>query len=310
MDFTDNQPSSDLPIQAPPETFSRRGPAHQNRVRCSTVGEGTTTGRAAYAGHVYRFLVTPRWLGLHLLVLALIPAFFFLGKWQYGRFEERSAESARITANLKRPAVPLEQLDTVGGNVPQAVKYRAVTVTGRYDPAHELVVRRRVQNSRVGFYVVTPLVTPQGAVLVNRGWVPAGATAEAHPQVPPPPGGEVTVTGRLRPAETEDNTGIKRRGGLPPGQILLIDTAELGKRMPYPLFGGFVELTEQRPQAGQAPEPVPVPNVGGGGGLNLAYAVQWWLFIGLAVGGWVLLIRREARDQSAAQGETPTKASV
>ncbi len=259
---------------------------------------------------MYRFLVTPRWVGLHLLVLALIPAFFFLGKWQYGRFEERSAQSTRITANLKEPAVPIERLDAVGATVPQAVRYRSVTVTGRYDPAREVVVRRRTQNSRVGFYVVTPLVTDRGAVLVNRGWVPPGATADAHPPVPAPPGGEVTVTGRLRPAESTESTGIRLRDGLPPGQVLLIDTAEIGKGLPYGLFGGFVELTGQEPAAGEAPDPVPAPDVGGGGGLNLAYAVQWWIFIGVAVGGWALLIRREARDLRATGSESAAKASV
>ncbi|MEZ0074598.1 SURF1 family protein [Planotetraspora sp. GP83] len=250
---------------------------------------------------MYRFLLTPRWVGLHLLVLALIPAFLFLGKWQYGRFEERSAASSRITANLSTPPVPLARLDSVGAAVPDSVKYRLVTVTGRYDTGHELAVRRRTQNSRLGFYVVTPLVTPQGAVLVNRGWVPAGATADAPPVIPPPPAGEVTVTGRLRPTETEDSTGIRNRSGLPPGQVLLIKTADIGKGLPYRPFGGFVELTGQRPQGGPAPEPVPAPDVGGGGGLNLAYAVQWWLFIGVAVGGWALLIRREARDLQSAR---------
>ncbi|MEU8178879.1 SURF1 family protein [Microbispora hainanensis] len=245
---------------------------------------------------MYRFLLSRRWVGLHLLVLALIPAFFFLGRWQWGRFEDRSAESTRITANLAAAPVPLDRLDQIGASVPERDRYRLVTATGRYDPAHELVVRRRTLNTRVGFYVITPLVTPQGAVLVNRGWVPAGATADAPPQVPAPPTGEVSVTGRLRPAETQDNTGIRNRSGLPSGQILLIDTPTITKGLPYKVYGGFVELTAQQPQGGSAPELLPPPDVGAGGGLNLAYAVQWWLFIGIAVGGWVLLVRREARD--------------
>jgi cytochrome oxidase assembly protein ShyY1 len=245
---------------------------------------------------VYRFLLTPRWLALHVLVLVLIPAFVFLGNWQFGRFEERSATSARTSANLEAAPVPLARLDTVSGRVPESVTYRPVTATGRYDAAKELLVRRRTQNAQVGYYVITPLITPEGAVLVNRGWVKAGATADTRPDVPPPPTGDVTVTGRLRPAETEATTGLENRPGLPPGQILLVDTADIGKTLPYPLFGGFVELTDQRPQPAAAPEPVPAPDPGGAGGLNLAYGVQWWLFIAVAVGGWALLIRREAHD--------------
>ena len=117
--------------------------------------------------------------------------------------------------------------------------------------------------------------------------------------MPAPPTGQVTVTGRLRPAETRDNTGIRTRSGLPSGQILLIDTPRIAEGLPYAVFGGFVELTAQQPQGGASPELLPPPDVGAGGGLNLAYAVQWWLFIGIAVGGWVLLLRREARDLRA-----------
>ncbi|WP_084516812.1 SURF1 family cytochrome oxidase biogenesis protein [Microtetraspora niveoalba] len=256
---------------------------------------------------MYRFLLTRRWLGFHLLVLILIPTFFFLGKWQLGRFEERSAAGDRTTANLNSAPVPLDRLDSVGGTVPDSLKYRPVTVSGSYDASHELLVRRRPQNGRVGFYVVTPLVTPQGAVLVNRGWVPAGATADSRPDVPAAPSGEVTVTGRLKPSETEDTTGIRNRAaGLPAGQILLVNTTDIGATLPYRLYGGFVELTGQRPAAERAPEPVPTPDLGGGGGLNLAYSVQWWLFIGVAVGGWFLLIRREARDLAAADADGET----
>ncbi|MBB5966772.1 SURF1 family cytochrome oxidase biogenesis protein [Planomonospora venezuelensis] len=249
---------------------------------------------------MYRFLLTPRWIALHIVVLLVIPAFVFLGQWQFGRYEERSTSSDRTTANLDAPPVPVSSLTSAGGAVREQDKYRTVTATGTFDPARQLLVRRRVQNSAVGFYVLTPLTTGTGeAVLVNRGWVRAGATADALPEVPAPSTGEVTVTGRLRLAETEESSGIRDRAGLPPGQVLLINTGAIGKGLPYRLLGGYVELVEQSPAAADAPEPVPAPDVGEGGGLNLAYGVQWWLFIGIAVGGWALLIRREAADLKA-----------
>ncbi|GII84845.1 SURF1-like protein [Sphaerisporangium siamense] len=260
---------------------------------------------------MYRFLLTPRWLAFHVLVLVLIPAFVFLGRWQFGRYEERSAASDVATTNLAAAPVPLTSLDKPGGSVPDSLRFRVVTASGRYDPAGELLVRRRTQNGKPGYYVLTPLVTADGAaVIVNRGWVKVGATADTPPEVPPPPSGEVSVTGRLRPAETEDSTGIEERAGLPPRQVLLIDTSAIAGRLPYRLYGGFVELTEQRPAAASAPEPVPAPDVGGGGGLNLAYGVQWWLFIAIAIGGWIALIRREARDLKAAEDEPATSSKV
>ncbi|WP_248959854.1 SURF1 family cytochrome oxidase biogenesis protein [Sphaerisporangium perillae] len=260
---------------------------------------------------MYRFLLTPRWLALHLLVLLLIPSFLFLGRWQFGRYEERSTASDRATGNLAAAPVPLASLDRPGATVPDAVKYRTVTATGSFDAAHELLVRRRPQNGRPGFFVLTPLVTADGtAVIVNRGWVKMGPTADTPPEVPPPSTGEVTVTGRLRPAETEESAGITERSGLPPRQVLLIDTAKIAQTVPHKLFGGYVELTEQRPAAAAAPEPVPDPDLGGGGGLNLAYSVQWWLFIGIAIGGWITLIRREARDLQAEREAAPDPGAV
>ncbi|WP_329087890.1 MULTISPECIES: SURF1 family cytochrome oxidase biogenesis protein [unclassified Streptosporangium] len=250
---------------------------------------------------VYRFLLTPRWLALHVVVLLVIPAFVLLGQWQFGRFEERSTSSDQITGNLRAAPVSVERLTSPGGTVPTQDKYRTVTAKGTYDASAQFLVRRRVQDRAVGFYVLTPLVTANGTgVLVNRGWVKAGSTADALPEVPAPSSGEVTVTGRLRPAETEETSGIRDRAGLPAGQVLLINTEAIGRRLPYGLLGGYVELTGQSPAAAAAPAPVPAPDVGEGGGLNLAYGVQWWLFIGVAIGGWALLIRREAADLKAA----------
>lgn len=249
---------------------------------------------------MYRFLLTSRWVALHIVVLLVIPAFVFLGRWQFGRFEERSANSHRVTSNIEAKAVPLDQLARPGQPVKEDERYRTVTAKGTYDAANALVVRRRPQDGRPGFYVLTPLVTGEGqAVLVNRGWVKAGASADAPPEVPAPPTGQVTVTGRLRLSETEESSGIKERAGLPAGQVLLIDAGKIGKALPYQLVGGYVELTDQQPKLARAPEPVPAPDVGSGGGLNLAYGVQWWLFIGIAIGGWILLIRREVADRKA-----------
>ncbi|MGC5010030.1 SURF1 family protein [Streptosporangium sp. DT93] len=254
---------------------------------------------------MYRFLLTPRWLALHVVVLLVIPAFLLLGQWQFGRFEERSANSDQVTTNLAAPPVPIRELTSPGGTVSPRDRHRAVTAAGTYDTGASLLVRRRTQDRKVGFYVLTPLTLADGTgVLVNRGWIKAGATADSVPPVPAPPSGEVTVTGRLRPSETEESSGIRDRAGLPAGQVLLIDTAAIGRRLPYRLLGGYVELTGQSPAVEPAPAPVPAPEVGGGGGLNLAYSVQWWLFIGIAIVGWAMLIRREAADLRTAAAST------
>ena len=52
-----------------------------------------------------------------------------------------------------------------------------------------------------------------------------------------------------------------------------------------------------------APEPVEVTKVNTG--MNFSYAVQWWTFTVIAVGGWVFLVRREVQD--AAQKSEPSE---
>ena len=115
--------------------------------------------------------------------------------------------------------------------------------TGHWDVGHQLLVRLRPYNGDVGFYVMTPLVTDNGpAVLVNRGWVPAGRGRRQRAPRARPPSGTVTVTGRLRPTEP------RATGAAPPrGQITRIDVPGIARTLPYDVYGGFLELTQQSP---------------------------------------------------------------
>src|SRR4051812_23793983 len=49
-------------------------------------------------GRVYRFLVTPRWLGLAALILVLATIMAGLGDWQLHRYRQRADLNARIDA--------------------------------------------------------------------------------------------------------------------------------------------------------------------------------------------------------------------
>src|SRR3954468_2837444 len=207
---------------------------------------------------VYRFLLSRRWLGLLAGALLLAATCLALGDWQLHRLAHRHARNDLIRANLGQPAVPPEQLLRVGSEPPGSDEWRRIRAVGRYDVAHQLLVRLRPFEGQVGFYVVTPLVTDAGpAVLVNRGWVPAGEGGASAPDVAAPPTTDVTVTGRLRPSEDPAT------GAAPPrGQVTRIDVPGLAQRLPYPLYGGFLELTAQSPRTRSAlgaPQLLPPP---------------------------------------------------
>ncbi|MFE7183506.1 SURF1 family cytochrome oxidase biogenesis protein [Streptomyces erythrochromogenes] len=249
---------------------------------------------------MYRFVLTRQWVCLTLMALVLIPVMIKLGFWQYHRHVHRVAQNQLIEANLRAKPVPMTEVTSPGHKVPRADFWRAVTATGTYDSAHEVVVRLRTSNDdKVGFHVLTPLVLADGrVVLVDRGWVAGGGDPRAYPPVPAAPTGEVTVTGRLKADETSGGSGIKDRKGLPDRQVMLIDSGQQAESLGRPVLGGYLELTDPAP-ADDSPETVADPDHDSIGA-HMAYAVQWWLFASAVPVGWLVLVRREKRDREEA----------
>ncbi|MFF9980253.1 SURF1 family cytochrome oxidase biogenesis protein [Streptomyces erythrochromogenes] len=249
---------------------------------------------------MYRFVLTRQWVCLTLMALVLIPVMIKLGFWQYHRHVHRVAQNQLIEANLRAKPVPMTEVTSPGHKVPRADFWRAVTATGTYDSAHEVVVRMRTSNDdKVGFHVLTPLVLADGrVVLVDRGWVAGGGDPRAYPPVPAAPAGEVTVTGRLKADETSGGSGIKDRKGLPDRQVMLINSEQQAESLGRPVLGGYLELTDPAP-ADDSPETVNDPDHDSIGA-HMAYAVQWWLFASAVPVGWLVLVRREKRDREEA----------
>ncbi len=244
-------------------------------------------------------------LAFHALVVLIVPSFVWLGFWQLDRWEQRSAAVDLQQGNLAADPVPVSDLTEVGGTVDRDDRWRTVEATGTWDTEHQFLLRNRDGSRGVGFHVLTPLVTDDGAaLLVNRGWIPPGETARDTPEVPPVPEGEIEIEGRLQFSETEENTGVRDRGGLPEGQIMIVDVDALAEELPYPVYAGYVELTSQDPAPDPAPERVAVQELESG--MSLSYAVQWWVFTLIAIGGWVFLVRREVRDAREAESSPET----
>ncbi|MFB7457477.1 SURF1 family protein [Streptomyces sp. NPDC088337] len=256
---------------------------------------------------MYRFLLTRQWVILTILAIALIPTMIRLGFWQLHRHEHKVALNQVITESLAARPVPAESLTSPGATVKHADLYHRVTAKGHFDTADEEVVRRRTNdNGDIGYHVLTPFVLDDGRVLlVNRGWVPTDASQTEFPKIPAPPRGEITVTGRLMPDETTAASGIKDVKGLPDRQVMLISSTQQAERLGKRVLGGYVQLTSPAPQGG-SPQLLPDPEHSDIGP-HLAYAIQWWLFTAGVPVGWVVLLRREAREraQAAAKEAAP-----
>lgn len=258
---------------------------------------------------MYRFLLSRQWVILTLLGLALIPAMVKLGFWQLHRHESRVAHNELISASLAAAPVPFDRLSSPGHAPAEDDQFRAARATGRYDTGHEVVVRQRTgaDEKSIGYFVVTPLIRDDGsAVLVNRGWIEAGGDLTRFPDVPAPPRGKVTVTGRVMADETSAVSGIKDKRGLPPRQVMLINSRRQAAALDRPVLRGYLQLTAAAPEsAGRQPQPIPEPDHSSIGP-HLAYAVQWWLFAAAVPFGWTTLVRRERRDRLAQNTPTST----
>lgn len=231
---------------------------------------------------MYRFLLTPRWLGFAALIGVAATVMVLLGNWQLHRYQERSATNERIDESSQVAPVSLPE------QVPAA--WTRVTVTGQYDPTNEILVRGRTVDGAVGYEVLTPLVrTDAPAVLVDRGWVPpAPSGAAAMPKVPLPPTGDVTVVGRVHLTESEPRTVNRREGKM---EVRQIGVERLGEELPYPVWEAYV-LAEE-PAEGFTAVSIKHEN----SWQNAGYVLQWWLFAGLAVAGFGWMVYREAHPK-------------
>ncbi|MCX4551890.1 SURF1 family protein [Streptomyces sp. NBC_01387] len=249
---------------------------------------------------MYRFLLTRQWVILTLVALVLMPTMIKLGFWQLHRHQHKVAQNALIGENLKATPVPVEDLTAPGHTVPHDEYWRQVTATGHFDTADEVVVRRRTSSDgTVGYHVLTPFVLTNGkTVLINRGWIPDNGSQMTLPKIPAAPKGDLTVTGRLMADQTTAASGIRNVKGLPPRQVMLISSAQQAKALGRPVLGGYIEQTAPEPR-GDSPELIPTPEHSDIGP-HMAYAVQWWLFTAGVPIGWVVLVRREKRDRTAA----------
>src|SRR5690606_16178190 len=109
--------------------------------------------------------------------------------------------------------------------------------------------------------------------------------------------------------------GSHGRGGVPAGgrrgergtrsgehregvtQTRRIHRDTLAAALPYPIYGGYLQLDTQDPPADDALTPIPVRRENAL--LNAAYTVQWWLFAVLVLVGFGVLARKEATRGSA-----------
>ena len=263
----------------------------------------------------------PKWIAGHLLAAALVLLFVWLGFWQLDRHAQHVARNELLEARLAQEPVPLQELlDGTGAGASEGderrLAFRRVTVTGRFAPEVELLLRNRAYQGRPGWHVLTPLVLGDPAngdgeangagdppaILVDRGWVPQ--PLDTPPVVDAaPPAGEVRLQGVLVP-EQDPATGPL--AGLAPSdpeegvlqRAFLVDVERISQQLPYDLLPAYLVVTDMEP-APARDLPVPPEPPAPGAAPHLAYAVQWFIFAAIGIIGYALLLRRRLQEQRA-----------
>ncbi len=241
----------------------------------------------------YRFALSPRWIALHVSVVLLLVATVGAGLWQWNRHFDRESTRDLVRERAAGSALAIDEVDLTADSDDWI--HARVRETGVYLADQQVFVRGRSYLSAPGSWVLTPLRLDGGGVLVvNRGWVPVIVQPGA-PEVEPPTG-SVAVVGLLRPTQERG-----RLGSVDPDEGVLdemarVDLDRLAVQTDGPLVGAWLDLTAQNPPV-DLPTPVGEPDFSGGAN-HLSYAGQWFIFAIIALVGWGILMRRQARIES------------
>jgi surfeit locus 1 family protein len=133
----------------------------------------------------------PIWLPT-LAAIAVIALTVSAGIWQTKRAQYKSALQDRYEAQSKAQPIALP-----GGPIDDSsYQYRRVSVTGRFDPAQEILLDNVILKGVPGYQVITPLKLENESayVLINRGWVARGMDRSILPEIRTPLG-VVTIEG-------------------------------------------------------------------------------------------------------------------
>jgi surfeit locus 1 family protein len=152
-----------------------------------------------------------------LLALVLIVALVSLGRWQLRRADEKRALYALFDSGK-------DATRAIDAETPRLPRYQHADALGSYDSEHQILIDNMSNSEgRAGYYVITPFALRGGGwVLVNRGWVPVGASRAVKP--------EVAVSAQER--EIKGRADELPRAGMQMGERLPLAP-------PYPVVANF-----------------------------------------------------------------------
>jgi surfeit locus 1 family protein len=229
------------------------------------------------------------WLITTLLVFAGSAVCVRLGIWQLDRLKQRRAFNAQVISMCAASPLNLNQ------NLPadiSSMEWRAVTVTGEYDFANQVALRNQFNGDQYGYHLITPLRFSGGAVLVDRGFIPADGNAAPQDWRKYDETGQVTVTGQIRLGQEKPAFG-----GVADADAAHLDLwnnlnlNRIAKQSPYPILPVYIQPNVIE---NDTVPPIPFqPEVDLTEGPHFGYALQWFAFAAILFFGYPFYLRNQ-----------------
>ena len=237
---------------------------------------------------MYAFAMKPKWIAGHALFLVLLAIFVAAGLWQLSRHNSRSDVNHTIQARASEPVLPLN--DIVPAMSPSEAEFRIVAAAGEFT-GPDVVIRSKPLDGQPGCHILSTLDTGQVAVVVNRGWLPL-SVCEANDRGVAPPTGAVTIEGRVQATQRRGRFGAID----PPDGVLTtmarVDLDRIQAQTEQSLASVYLE--QITPIGAGLPTRLREPATDAGP--HLGYMVQWFSFAAVAVVGYPLVLRKQARS--------------
>ncbi len=245
---------------------------------------------------MYRFLLRPSWVLLHVTVVATIVLMINLGLWQFDRYHERldfnEIVSARIEAQPQDLNELLLEIET-GTKTTNEAEWLNVFASGEYLDEQTVNAVNRSQGGFSGVDPLTPMRIAGGnqLVLVNRGFIAQSAQNQEFAQTPV---GTVEVLGRVRVSEVRKTGGLSDPADGVLKEVINIDLNRLGQQIQDLNTEIFIEVLKSNPADSMLLVPIADPILSSGS--HLSYTAQWFIFSVFVAAGWVVVVRRKLKS--------------
>ncbi len=258
-----------------------------------------------YRCNVLKTALKPKWIAALVFALAVAAVFVLLSQWQFSRSTQKDVAPPAVTEKVQ----PLLKTLQPGQPLLGSEEGQLVSATGHFDASKQVVVQSRVQDGKVGFWVVTAFIVDGAAKLagqaatnevvipVARGWVPDASDAKA------PPIGKVELEGRLLNSEAP----ILAKN-IPADEVSALSSAELTNRWQATTYAAFVVSYEEHADGAAVGAAAGQDHLvritvtatdqnGKVNWLNIFYAIEWVVFAGFAVFLWWRLVADDYRRE-------------